>query len=123
MFRNSLGGYTTAQIPDRGTQMGGSETSGKTLGSLKQNMRVSQSLGYLFLVPIAGIIVYWGLYWGSSVLGDYHMRLRDNLVLGEGAALQVCQRPILTLDSHELQLMASNVNCAMPIPLVPVASP
>ena len=29
-------------------------------------------LGLGFRVPITGILVYWGLYWGPLVLGNYH---------------------------------------------------
>ena len=37
-------------------------------------MGVSQNLGYLFLgVPIIRIIVFWGLYWGPLVLGNYQI--------------------------------------------------
>ena len=28
--------------------------------------------GNLMAVPIRRIIVYWGLYWGPLILGNYH---------------------------------------------------
>ena len=33
--------------------------------------------GTFFGVPIIRIIVFWGLYWGSPILGNYHLRFRD----------------------------------------------
>ena len=33
------------------------------------NVGVSQNQGYLFGAPIKRIITYWGLYWGSPILG------------------------------------------------------
>ena len=31
--------------------------------------------GTILRVPIIGIIVYWGLYWGPLILGNYHIVL------------------------------------------------
>ena len=31
--------------------------------------------GTLLGVPVIRIIVFWGLYWGSLILGNYHVRL------------------------------------------------
>ena len=31
--------------------------------------------GTFFGVPILRIIVFWGLYWGSLILGNYHIPL------------------------------------------------
>ena len=40
----------------------------------------SQNLGYHFGGPIIRTIVYWGLYWGPPILGNYHIGLsRDSL--------------------------------------------
>ena len=36
-------------------------------------MRVSQNWGYHFGVPITRTVVYWGLYWGPPILGNYHI--------------------------------------------------
>ena len=30
--------------------------------------------GYHFGIPIVRTIIYWGLYWGSPILGNYHLR-------------------------------------------------
>ena len=38
-------------------------------------MGVSQNYGYLFGVPIIRIIVFWGLYWGPPILGNYQIKL------------------------------------------------
>ena len=27
-------------------------------------------------VPIKGIVIVWGLYWGPPILGNYHLGLR-----------------------------------------------
>ena len=37
-----------------------------------------------FGVPIIGIIVYWGLYWGPLILGNYHMNAKKNVFGGGG---------------------------------------
>ena len=37
------------------------------------HVMVSQNEGYLFGVPIIRVIVFWGLYWGPPVLGNYHV--------------------------------------------------
>ena len=36
-------------------------------------MRVSQNEGYDFGVPMTRTVVFWGLYWGPLILGNYHM--------------------------------------------------
>ena len=36
-------------------------------------MGVSQNLGVPFGVLIIRTIVYWGLYWGPFILGNYHV--------------------------------------------------
>ena len=41
-------------------------------------MRVSQNQGYLLGVPIIRTIVYWGLYGGTLILGNYHKRNKSN---------------------------------------------
>ena len=33
--------------------------------------------GTLFRVPIIRIIVYWGLYWGPLILGNYHTEMME----------------------------------------------
>ena len=33
-------------------------------------------LGLGFRVPIIRTIVFWGLYWGPLILGNYHLRFR-----------------------------------------------
>ena len=33
---------------------------------------VSQIRGTIFGVPIVRIILFWGLYWGPPILGNYH---------------------------------------------------
>ena len=33
-------------------------------------------------VPIIGIIIYWGLYWGPLILGNYHIGLYRDKGLG-----------------------------------------
>ena len=38
-------------------------------------MGVSKIRGGLLGVPIMRIIVFWGLYWGPLVLGNYHIGL------------------------------------------------
>ena len=38
------------------------------------HMGVSQNWGYHFGVPIIRTIVYWGLYWGPPILGNYHIK-------------------------------------------------
>ena len=38
-----------------------------------RHMGVSQNKGYFFGVPIIRIIVYWDLYWGPFILGNYHI--------------------------------------------------
>ena len=37
------------------------------------HMGVSQNWGYYSKVPIITIIVFWGLYWGPLVLGNYYI--------------------------------------------------
>ena len=37
------------------------------------HLGLSHNYGYLFGAPIIGIIVFWGLYWGSLILGNYHL--------------------------------------------------
>ena len=33
-------------------------------------------MGTLLVVPIIRIIVYWGLYWGPPILGNYRLGFR-----------------------------------------------
>ena len=33
-------------------------------------------------VPIIRIILYWGLHWGSLILGNYHMGYIIGVILG-----------------------------------------
>ena len=33
----------------------------------------SLNYGYHFTVPILRILLFWGLYWGRPILGNYHM--------------------------------------------------
>ena len=35
--------------------------------------RFPKIMGYLLGVPVIRTIVYWGLYWGSLILGNYQM--------------------------------------------------
>ena len=35
--------------------------------------RIPKTRGTLLGVPILRIIVYWGLYWGPPILGNYHI--------------------------------------------------
>ena len=50
---------------------------------------VSQNYGYLFGVPIIRIIVYWGLYWGPLILGNYHAFFRTIYRQGGGGVIMV----------------------------------
>ena len=43
------------------------------LGELKRNLVVSQYLGYLLGVPIIKMIIFWVLYWGPPILGNYQL--------------------------------------------------
>ena len=43
--------------------------------SISPNREVSPNQRYLFGVPTVKIIIYWGLYWGSAIVGDYHMEV------------------------------------------------
>ena len=36
-------------------------------------MGVSQNGGTILGVPIKRIMVFWGLYWGPPILGNYHI--------------------------------------------------
>ena len=38
-------------------------------------MGVSKNVGTFLGVPIIRIIVYWGLYWGPLILGNYQIGL------------------------------------------------
>ena len=44
------------------------------LGLAFQDLGVSQHYGYLLGVPIIRAIVYWGLYWGPPIEGNYHLQ-------------------------------------------------
>ena len=35
--------------------------------------------GTLLGVPIIRTIIYWGLYWGPFILGNYHLKVRDTV--------------------------------------------
>ena len=36
--------------------------------------RVSQNGGTILGVPVIRIIIFWGLYWGTLILGNYQMK-------------------------------------------------
>ena len=36
-------------------------------------------MGTFLVVPIIRIMVYWGLYWGPSILGNYHVKTMQAL--------------------------------------------
>ena len=42
-------------------------------------MGVSQNYGYHFGVPIIRTIVIWDLYWGTLILGNYHITPIESL--------------------------------------------
>ena len=35
-------------------------------------------MGTILGVPIIRIIVFWGLYWGALILGNYHIGIMEN---------------------------------------------
>ena len=37
-------------------------------------------MGTILGVPIIRIIVFWGLYWGSLILGNYQIPLQDAIL-------------------------------------------
>ena len=41
-------------------------------------MGVSQNEGYHFGVQIIRTIMFWGLYWGPLILGNYHIEWQVN---------------------------------------------
>ena len=41
---------------------------------LLQDLGISQIMDTFLGVPIVRTIVYWGLYWGPPVLGNYHLK-------------------------------------------------
>ena len=43
--------------------------------------------GTLLGVPILRIIVFWGLYWGPLILGNYHLLLEE---VGGGLLAWIC---------------------------------
>ena len=43
------------------------------VGMLHDYMGVSKIRGTILGVPIIRAIVYWGLYWGTLIWGNYHM--------------------------------------------------
>ena len=34
-------------------------------------------LGYLCVVPITRNIIFWGLYWGPIILGNYRIKIQE----------------------------------------------
>ena len=49
-------------------------------GVLQGAIQVFPKIRGTFLgVPIIRTIVFWGLYWGSLILGNYHINPRDSL--------------------------------------------
>ena len=56
---------------------------GLRLGLIKPHMGVSQIRGTFLGVLILSIIVYWGLYWGTLILGKYHIVL-ISILNGDG---------------------------------------
>ena len=41
------------------------------------HMRVSQITGTILGVSIIGIVIFWGLFWGPPILGNYHISWVD----------------------------------------------
>ena len=46
-----------------------------SLGELQMNMEFPKIRGTLSGIPIIRTIVFWGLYWGPLILGNYHIYL------------------------------------------------
>ena len=56
---------------------------------------VSHNLGYLYGVPISRIIVFWGLHWGSLILGNCQLGVAIigvTLVVSHFKALRMTMR-------------------------------
>ena len=67
-------------------------------------------MGTFLGVPIIRIIVYWGLYWGPLILGNYHMlgyygtRMEQDYILLLGHSI-LCKQCNLTGFNHQLTLL------------------
>ena len=57
--------------------------------SLPEDLGLSQIWGYLSGVPIIRIIVFWGLYWGSLMLGNYHLGYMDIWTEIQGLRIEI----------------------------------
>ena len=55
----------------------GKPLCGLWLGDLDQIWGFPKIRGTIMGVPIIRIIVYWGLYWGALILGNYHVSRLD----------------------------------------------
>ena len=40
-------------------------------------------------IPIIRTVVFWGLYWGSPIYGNYHVALQSPIYLDKGAGFGV----------------------------------
>ena len=56
-------------------------------------------MGVPFLgVPIIRLIVFWGVYWGPPILGNYHVSIKI-MVLGSFYNLNIWQMVLLVLQA------------------------